>query len=192
MQLLFATHNTNKAKEINDIIGPSFQVLTLSDIGYNKAIIENGDSFAANAMIKAKAGFNHSGMACFADDSGLKVSALNGAPGIYSARYAGKPKNDQKNIELLLRNMLDISDRRACFVTVICFKNAQGIYTFEGICNGHIAHEPRGNSGFGYDPVFIPDGYQQTFAEMEPALKNQISHRAIALQKFIRFLQTNY
>ncbi|MFN4123182.1 MAG: RdgB/HAM1 family non-canonical purine NTP pyrophosphatase [Flavobacteriales bacterium] len=189
MNILFATHNLHKAREVNDIIGRSFQVLTLNDIDFRDEITENGNSFADNAMIKANAGFIENGIPCFADDSGLEVMALGGAPGIHSARYAGEPKDDQKNIELLLRNMSEKVDRRARFVTVLCFINHAGTHFFEGVCEGTIIHHPRGKDGFGYDPIFIPNGHKKTFAEIDPSEKNRISHRGQAMEKFKTFLR---
>lgn len=189
MNILFATHNQHKAREVNAIIGPSFQVLTLNDIGFRDEIIENGKTFAENAKIKASAGFIKSGLPCFSDDSGLEVYALGGAPGINSARYAGEPKDDQRNLDLLLRNMSEMVDRRARFVTVICFINHIGTHFFEGVCEGTIIQHPRGKGGFGYDPVFVPNGQKQTFAEIDPEKKNRISHRGLAMEKFKTFLR---
>jgi len=190
IKLLFASHNKNKAKEINALLGKKYEVLTLDDIGFVEEIEETGAKFFENALIKAKAGFESSGIPCFADDSGLEVEALNGAPGIYSARYAGIPKDDSKNLNLLLQNLKQETNRAARFVTVICFFTSSDVHFFEGECKGNIIHQAKGKGGFGYDPVFVPSGHDLTFAEMSDEAKNKISHRARAIVKFQIFLSS--
>jgi XTP/dITP diphosphohydrolase len=189
MQLCFATNNANKLKEISAMLGADFKLISLQDIDVTEDIPETSDTIEANARQKAMYVFEHYAVPCFADDTGLEVKALGGAPGVYSARYAGEQKDPEANTRLLLKNLENKSDRSARFKSVICLADESGTYLFEGIINGKIINEKRGAGGFGYDPVFVPDGYEQTFAEMSAELKNQISHRAIAFQKLISFLR---
>jgi len=189
MQLCFATNNANKLKEISAMLGADFKLISLQDINVTEDIPETSDTIEANARQKALYVFEHYAVPCFADDTGLEVKALHGAPGVYSARYAGEQKDPEANIRLLLKNLESKSDRSARFKSVICLADESGTYLFEGIIKGKIITEKRGAGGFGYDPVFVPDGYDQTFAEMSAELKNQISHRAIAFQKLISFLR---
>ena len=186
-QLILATHNDHKAKEFRDIL-PQYSVQTLADLGHDDEIKETATSLEGNSFIKAETVFKRYGHVVISDDSGLEVDALNGAPGVYSARYAGDPRNDQRNTEKLLDELQGASNRKAQFRTVITLMNAENSFQFEGIVKGKIAKSPRGEAGFGYDPVFIPEGVQQTFAELAANEKNKISHRANAIEKLLHFL----
>ena len=186
-QLILATHNDHKAKEFRDIL-PQYSVQTLADLGHDDEIKETATSLEGNSFIKAETVFKRYGHVVISDDSGLEVDALNGAPGVYSARYAGDPRNDQRNTEKLLDELQGASNRKAQFRTVITLMNAKNSFQFEGIVKGTIAKSPRGEAGFGYDPVFIPEGVQQTFAELAANEKNKISHRANAIEKLLHFL----
>lgn len=191
MQLLFATSNQNKAIEINAALPNNFSVLSLRDIF--KDNIEVDEPYATleeNAIHKAQTYAKLSGMNCFSEDTGLEVIALHGEPGVKSARYAGEPSDAQKNIELLLTNLYNTSDRSAQFRTVIALYIDGTTHTFEGICRGNIIQVQRGANGFGYDPVFIPDGADKTFAEMTLEEKNMYSHRKKALKKMLDFFST--
>jgi XTP/dITP diphosphohydrolase len=190
MELVFATHNNNKIKEISELMPLSFSLRSLLDIGYTEEIPETGQTLHENALLKAQFVYNHYQLNCFADDSGLEVESLNRAPGIYSARYAGEPKNDSNNLEKLLIELSGKSNRKAQFKTVIVLILNGRNYIFEGVINGKINISPLGNKGFGYDPVFIPEGYSQTFAQMDFETKNKISHRAIAVRKLLHFLNS--
>lgn len=189
-QLIFATHNAHKADEVKAIVGNLFEVKNLSDINFFDEIPETGNTFKENAFQKVKYLHDKLNCNCFADDSGLSVDALNGAPGILSARYAGEPSNSQRNTEKLLNNLKNISNRKAQFTCVIAVILDGQTHFFEGIIRGTITEYPQGEGGFGYDPVFIPDGYDKTFAELPADIKNKISHRAIALEKFKQFLNS--
>ncbi len=160
----------------------------MEEIGYFDDIVEDADSFVGNALIKAQTIFDLFQLPCFADDSGLEVEALNNDPGVYSARYAGLDKNDDNNMNLVLKNLGESKNRNACFKTVICFIDENGVNYFEGKIDGNIINEKRGSQGFGYDPIFIPNGFDKTFAEMSLDEKNNLSHRGIALQKMLVFL----
>jgi len=186
-QLILATHNDHKAKEFRDIL-PQYSVQTLADLGHDDEIKETATSLEGNSFIKAETVFKRYGHAVISDDSGLEVDALYGAPGVYSARYAGDPRNDQRNTEKLLDELQGASNRKAQFRTVITLMNTENSFQFEGIVKGTIAKSPRGEAGFGYDPVFIPEGVQQTFAELAANEKNKISHRANAIEKLLHFL----
>ena len=186
-QLILATHNDHKAKEFRDIL-PQYSVQTLADLGHDDEIKETATSLEGNSFIKAETVFKRYGHVVISDDSGLEVDALNGAPGVYSARYAGDPRNDQRNTEKLLDELQGASNRKAQLRTVITLMNAENSFQFEGIVKGTIAKSPRGEAGFGYDPVFIPEGVQQTFAELAANEKNKISHRANAIEKLLHFL----
>ncbi len=190
MQLIFATHNKNKLKEVRSMMPSSVDLLSLDDINFSDEIEETAPSIEGNALLKAKAIFEKTGKNCFADDSGLLVEALNGAPGVYSARYAGEQKNDQDNIQKLLHELKDSHNKNAHFKTVMALIINGKEYLFEGIVNGKIINEQLGSNGFGYDPIFVPDGYDQTFAQLDSEVKNTISHRANALKKLIDFLKT--
>ncbi|RQP10260.1 MAG: RdgB/HAM1 family non-canonical purine NTP pyrophosphatase [Chryseobacterium sp.] len=183
MELLVATHNEHKKEEIQEML-PEYKVTSLTDYGIFDEIIEDGNSFHENAAIKARFCFRKTGKASIGDDSGLVIPALDGRPGIYSARYAGD-HDFKANIAKVLAEMENIDDRRAYFVTVMCLSDEKGEQYFEGKVYGNITREVRGENGFGYDPIFIPDSYEISFAEMSPDDKNKISHRRNALDKFL-------
>jgi XTP/dITP diphosphohydrolase len=187
--LVFATHNKNKANEIQQLLGEAYEIRTLTDIGCYDEIEETGLTLAENATIKSNFVFNKYGLSCFADDTGLEVSALHGAPGVFSARYAGLQKSDNDNLNLLLKNLEGNSNREARFKTIIsCFLDGKETF-FEGILEGQIVSEKVGENGFGYDPIFKPNNYNITLAQMTIDEKNKISHRAKATLKFIEFLK---
>ena len=186
-QLILATHNNHKAREFQDIL-PQYSVKTLADLGYDEEIEETATDLEGNSILKAETIFKRYGHLVISDDSGLEVDALNGAPGVYSARYAGEPRNDQRNTEKLLHELQGASNRKAQFRTIITLMNKENSFQFEGIVIGTIAKSPRGKAGFGYDPVFVPKGYQHTFAELAADIKNKISHRANAIEKLLHFL----
>lgn len=165
-----------------------FEILSLKDLGNTIEIPETGDTLGENSRLKARYLYDTYGLDCFADDTGLEVEALGGAPGVHSARYAGTPGNDRKNVDMLLENLKNAADRNARFRTVITLITDGMEKQFEGVVNGKIINERRGNSGFGYDPVFVPNGYVTTFAEMAEEEKNRISHRGISIRKFADFL----
>lgn len=187
MALVFATNNQNKLKEVKSKL--KAEILGLADIHCNEDIEETGKTFEENAFIKAKYVLDKYGYDCFADDSGLEVDALDGAPGVYSARYAGEHGNAEANMNKLLENLKGIGNRKARFVTVICLINKENTLYFRGEINGTIINEKRGNDGFGYDPIFVPDGFNRTFAEMPLEEKNKMSHRALALEKMTQHLR---
>lgn len=189
MKFIFASHNANKSSEIRRLL-PDVEIQSLSDIGYDADIPETGTTLQENALIKAKTIFEKFQTPVFADDTGLMVDALDGAPGVYSARYAGLDANADKNIDKLLRALAGIPNRKAHFSTVISFIDANGKeHFFEGRVEGEILKERAGSGGFGYDPVFKPTGFHKSFAQMNQDAKNEISHRGRALQKFINFIQ---
>lgn len=187
-KLVFATNNIHKTEEVAKILSPDYEVLNLKDINCLVDIPETGDSFAENATLKSSYVYENFGLDCFSDDSGLEVAALNNAPGIFSARYSGV-KDDKINLELLLKNMEGQTNRQARFKTVISLIQNGTNYLFEGTIEGTIRTSPAGSKGFGYDPIFQPNGYDITFAEMDMAEKNKISHRALAMQQLIAFLK---
>lgn len=188
MKICFATHNENKLREINQILS-NFEIVGLNDIGCHEEIPETGTTLEENSKIKAGFVTNNYGIACFADDTGLEVEALDGAPGVYSARYAGSQRDNKANINLLLKNLENHSNKSARFRTVITLNLEGETHQFEGIVNGTIVSELKGEEGFGYDPIFVPDGYDQTFAEMSAEAKNTISHRGRAVAKLVEFLE---
>ncbi|MEP4535249.1 MAG: RdgB/HAM1 family non-canonical purine NTP pyrophosphatase [Cyclobacteriaceae bacterium] len=189
MKICFATHNQNKAKEIRQLLPAGFELITLDDLGQTEEIPEDGLTIEENSGIKANYVFEKFNVACFADDTGLEVKALNGEPGVYSARYAGEPKDNEANIDLLLKNLESKSDRSAAFKTVITYIDESGrSMQFTGIAPGQIIQERTGAEGFGYDPVFLPAGHQKTFAQMTAEEKNAISHRGLAFRKFLDHL----
>ncbi|WP_279053714.1 non-canonical purine NTP diphosphatase [Hoylesella timonensis] len=206
MKIVFATNNPNKLQEIRDILGERFEIVSLQDIGCHEDIPETGETLQENALLKAKYVAEHYGLDCFADDTGLEVEALHGAPGVHSARYAeGTDHNSEANMQKLLHELQDKENRKTRFRTVIVLlqhpKNQQKenvenafaapeIHYFEGHIDGIIAKEKRGNAGFGYDPLFIPNGYQQSFAELGETIKNHISHRAQAVEKLAEYLHS--
>lgn len=186
--LIFATNNPNKLEELRCIL-PDYAILGLKDVGIDEDIPETGATLEENAIIKAQYLFDISGKPSFAEDTGLEVFALDGAPGVHTARYAGDERDPNKNMDLLLQNLMDKVDRTARFRTVIAYISNQGRELFEGIVTGTIAYEKSGIGGFGYDPAFIPDGYDKTFASLSKEIKNNISHRARAVQALIDHLQ---
>ncbi|WP_299679947.1 non-canonical purine NTP diphosphatase [uncultured Dokdonia sp.] len=190
MTLVFATNNPNKLKEVQSLLPDSIQLKSLEDIGCTEDIIEDAPTIEGNALLKANYVKEKYGYDCFADDTGLEVTSLNGAPGVYSARYAGPQKNASDNMNKLLISLAVQTDRSAQFKTVIAFAKADKTYTFEGICKGQITKERHGNGGFGYDPIFMPDGYDATFAQMALALKGKIGHRGKAVRKFIDYVNS--
>lgn len=196
MKIVFATNNQHKLDEIRSILGADFQVLSLREIGCHEDIPETADTLEGNALLKAQYVNEHFGFDCFADDTGLEVTVLHGAPGVFSARYAGGEGHDSEaNMAKLLRNLEGNSQRAARFRTVIAYLHRNACtgtietHTFEGIVNGVITRERHGSEGFGYDPIFQPDGYDKTFAELGMDVKNAISHRARAVQQLAAFLK---
>ncbi len=188
-QIVFATNNKNKLREIREIMKGLYEVLSLDDIGCHEEIVEDADTIEGNAKIKADFVTNNYHVDCFADDTGLEVEALNGAPGVYSARYAGEHCSYQDNVNKMLDAMKGKTNRKAAFRTVIALNLDGKSYTFEGRCDGQILEAQRGTDGFGYDPIFLPDGFNQTFAEMSHDDKNAISHRGRAMKQLIAFLK---
>lgn len=192
MKICFASNNPKKLEEISQKLqGSSIELILLEETGITEDIPETGDTFVDNAFQKARYVYERTGLYCFADDSGLEVTALGGAPGVYSARYAGEQRNANDNMDKLLHELGDNPDRSAGFVTVIALIHPLGEFVFEGRISGHIQHEKRGEKGFGYDPLFVPEGYNITFAQMDATVKNTISHRALAVDKLVGFLLKN-
>ena len=189
-KLLFVTGNENKIKEIRAILGDSIHLIGLSDVQWTEEIPETTGTIHGNSLQKASVVFEKLGMNCFAEDTGLEVSALNGEPGVDSAIYAGAQKNSEDNMDLLLDNLNGKVDRSAQFRTVITLLLNGEKHFFEGICKGHIATERQGKGGFGYDPIFIPENYSLSFGQLTPQVKNQISHRGKAVAKLIHYLKT--
>lgn len=193
MKIVFATNNSHKLEEIRQILGESIEVLSLADINCHEDIPETAPTIEGNAMMKARYVYDKYGTPCFADDTGLEVEALDGAPGVYSARYAGSEGHDSEaNMRKLLHELEGKENRRAQFRTVIALieqKDGKPVaHTFEGKIEGHISDEKRGTSGFGYDPIFMPEGYEQSFAELGNEIKNKISHRARAVARLAEYL----
>jgi XTP/dITP diphosphohydrolase len=193
MKIVFATNNSHKLEEIRQILGESIEVLSLADINCHDDIPETAPTLEGNAMMKARYVYDKYGTPCFADDTGLEVDALDGAPGVYSARYAGGEGHDSEaNMRKLLHELEGKENRRAQFRTVIALieqKDGKPVaHTFEGKIEGHISDEKRGTSGFGYDPIFVPEGYEQSFAELGNEIKNKISHRARAVARLAEYL----
>ncbi|MCM1505077.1 MAG: non-canonical purine NTP diphosphatase [Muribaculum sp.] len=186
--LVFATNNAHKLDEVRSIVGHRINILGLADIGCNEDIPETASTLEGNAQIKARYVKQHYGYDCFADDTGLEVTVLNGAPGVYSARYAGPGHDSEANMRLLLKNMEGTTDRSARFRTVIALVEGDKERLMDGIVEGTITDAPKGDSGFGYDPVFMPDGRDTTFAEMDAEAKNAISHRGRAMRKLLEYL----
>ncbi len=189
MKIVFATHNPNKLKEVQQLLPSSITLVSLSDIGCTEPIEETASTIEGNALLKANYVADTYQLSCFADDTGLEVDALDGAPGVYSARYAGPEATAQSNITKLMHALDGQTHRAAQFKTSIALRLNDKTYSFEGICKGSIGHQLKGTGGFGYDPVFTPEGYDETFAEMSAEQKNNISHRGIAIQKLVNFLQ---
>lgn len=189
-KLVFATNNAHKLEEVAAILGDKVELLSLNDIDCHTDIPETAETLEGNALLKSSFIYRNYQLDCFADDTGLEVEALNGAPGIYSARYAGgEGHNAEANMQKLLQNMQGVQNRKAQFRTAICLILDGKKHLFEGIVKGEIIKEKRGGTGFGYDPIFVPDGYTQTFAELGNETKNKISHRALAVEKLCRFLK---
>ena len=190
MKIVFATNNSNKLSEIQDILGPEFQIVSLKDIGCHEDIPETGKTLEENALQKARYVYDHYHIDCFADDTGLEVEALQGAPGVHSARYAeGTDHNSEANMEKLLRELGENNNRKAQFRTVIALILHGEVHEFEGKIEGSIAKEKKGTEGFGYDPLFVPDGYEESFAQLGMDIKNTISHRARAVEQLARYLK---
>lgn len=201
MKIVFATNNQHKLQEIRDILGSEFEIVSLKDIGCDVDIPETGNTLEDNAMQKAQYVYDHYNLSCFADDTGLEVEALNGEPGVHSARYAeGTDHDSEANMAKLLRNLEGKDNRKARFRTVIALIQKQDVCPcgctsikkvnrFEGIVDGSIATEKHGTAGFGYDPIFVPEGYDKSFAELGESIKNGISHRARAVAKLAKFLK---
>ena len=191
MKLVFATNNLNKLKEVQEMLPNSIELLSLGDINCNEEIEETATTLEGNAKLKANyitKNFNYN---CFADDTGLEVESLDGKPGVYSARFAGEPANSENNMNKLISELKEKPNRKAQFRTAICLNLDGKQFLFEGLCKGEILTEKQGEKGFGYDPIFKPNGYNQSFAQMSSEEKNKISHRGIAIQKLVDFL-TNY
>ena len=190
-ELVFATNNAHKLSEVSAILGDKIKLLSLKDINCNDDIPETADTLEGNALLKARYIYDKYGVDCFADDTGLEVEALNGAPGVYSARYAGGDGHDSEaNMNKLLDNLQGESNRNARFRTVVAMILNGEEYLFEGIVNGTIIEAKRGTTGFGYDPIFMPESYTETFAELGEEVKNQISHRSRAVHKLCKFLNS--
>lgn len=187
-EIVFATNNKHKLDEVRKIADTKLKILSLSDINCHEEIEETGTTLEANALIKAKYVKDHYGYDCFADDTGLEVEALDGMPGVYSSRYAGEACRPADNMNKLLTVLNNIENRKVRFRTVIALILNNEEHYFEGIINGEITREEKGNAGFGYDPIFQPEGYSQTFAELGDDIKNSISHRALATEKLMKFL----
>lgn len=188
-EIIFATNNTHKLREVKEILGSDCTLTTLRERGITEDIPEEQPTIEGNALQKARYVYSRTGADCFADDTGLEVEALGGAPGVHSARYATDGHDFEANVRLLLDNLRGAADRRARFRTVIALILSGKEYLFEGVVNGVITEHPSGEEGFGYDPVFVPDGYDLTFAQMPAELKNSISHRGEAVRKFAEFMK---
>lgn len=189
MKIVFATNNKNKAKEIQQIVGTQHQIVSLADIGITEDIPEPYETLEENAMAKAEYVWQRKQLPVFGDDTGLEVEALDGAPGVYSARYAGSAKNSEDNMQKLLQELSSKNNRKARFRTVVaCIVDGKKHY-FEGIVDGEIATNKQGEDGFGYDPIFLPEGLATSFAEMDADAKNEISHRGRAMRKLIDFIK---
>ena len=189
MKLVFATGNIGKLREASEILGEGFELVSLEQVGITEDIPETAMTLHENALQKARYVYDKCGCACFADDTGLEVEALKGEPGVFSARYAGPQKDSSANMQLVLQKMKGESKRQACFRTVIAYIDSTGKeWLFEGRVDGTIIEHPTGSKGFGYDPIFTLNGYEQTFAELPLSIKNAIGHRGKAMQKFLDFL----
>ncbi len=188
IDLLFATSNKNKVLEIKKVLPKEFNIKSLDDIGFCEEIPENENTIEGNAIFKANYIYKKYNLNVFADDTGLEVDSLNGKPGVHSARYAGISKNSTDNINKLLKKLKNKKNRKARFKTIIALILNSKIYTFEGVIEGIITKKPKGENGFGYDPVFIPSGYTKTFGELSIEEKNSISHRSLAMNKLIDFI----
>jgi len=192
MKLVFATNNQHKLQEIRHLLGDSIELLSLNDINCTNEIPENQETLEGNAAEKSFYIFNKYGLNCFADDTGLEIESLNGEPGVYSARYAGEERSSENNMNLVLAKLFKIKSRKARFRTVISLVIDGREIQFEGVVNGHILEDKRGETGFGYDPIFQPDESHHSFAEMSMEEKNKISHRGRAVQKLVEYLTNSY
>ena len=188
MKLVFATNNSNKIKEVSNLISNQIEIMSLKDIGCKEDIVESENTIIDNAILKANYIKNNYGYDCFSDDTGLEVDFLNGKPGVYSKRFAGENSTDELNMEKLLECMKESNNRNARFRTVIALNINNQVITFTGVCEGEILKQRRGNNGFGYDPVFLPKGYNNSFGEMSIIDKNKIAHRSKAVKKLINYL----
>jgi XTP/dITP diphosphohydrolase len=191
-QLVFATNNEHKLRELREILRNEFNLLSLSDIACSEEIPETGNTLEANASEKSRYIWERYSIDCFSDDTGLEIAALNNAPGVRSARYAGEERNAEENVAKVLEELNGVVNRKACFRCIISLIIKGREFLFEGRVDGEILQEKRGSAGFGYDPIFAPDGFQQSFAEMNPDLKNSMSHRGRAVEKLVRFLLEEY
>ena len=191
LKLVFATNNKNKLKEVQAML-TNFEIVSLADINCFDDIPETADTLTGNAILKADYITKKFGLNCFADDTGLEVKALNGEPGVYSARYAGTENNSEKNMHKLLTKLGDNLNREAQFKTAIALNINKKQFIFEGICKGHILKQKQGSSGFGYDPIFMPEGFKKSFAEMDLSEKGAISHRGKAIQELVHFLNNHF
>ena len=189
VQIVAATNNQHKLSEIRPLIEPDFRILSLEDIGCHHDLPETKETLEGNSLQKASYVYERYHLPCFADDTGLEIEALHGAPGVYSARYAGEQRNSDDNIDLLLTNLSGAKNRRGQFRTIITLLGIGGTHIFEGVLRGVILEERRGAAGFGYDPVFQPDGFSKTLAELSMEEKNRISHRGLAVAKLVDFLK---
>lgn len=189
MKLVFASNNKNKIAEIQQLIGDKFEIVSLQDIGCTEDIPETAETIEGNTILKAQYVYDKYGLSCFADDTGLEIDALQGEPGVYSARYAGEQKNADDNMALVLQKLENKTNRSAQFKTVIALNFGSEHFLFEGIVKGTITPVKRGNEGFGYDPIFQPEGFDVTFAEMSMQQKATISHRGKAVEKLVNFLK---
>ena len=188
-KIVFATNNPNKLDEVRKAL-PHIQILSLKDIKCFDELPEERDTLEGNAQQKAEYIYDKFKVPCFSDDTGLLIKSLNNEPGVYSARYAGPDRNFESNIDLVLKKLFNIEEREAYFKTIICFFNEDGPKLFDGVINGDILTKRTGDEGFGYDPIFRPTGYDLSFAQMSIEIKNEISHRGLAVKKFIKFLNT--
>lgn len=191
-QLVFATNNEHKLRELSEILKGEFKLLSLNDISCSDEIPETGDTLEANASQKSSYIWDRYQVDCFSDDTGLEIAALNNEPGVRSARYAGEGRNADDNIDKVLEKLMGKEDRKACFKCIISLIIKGKEYLFEGRVDGVILPERQGTSGFGYDPIFLPEGFTRSFAEMDAETKNRISHRGRAVQKLVRFLYEEY
>ncbi|MBN2765105.1 MAG: non-canonical purine NTP diphosphatase [Paludibacteraceae bacterium] len=187
-KLVFATNNAHKLEEVRAVLAGKVEIHSLNELGCYDDIPETAPTLEGNALLKASYVFDKFGMTCIADDTGLEVEALDGEPGVYSARYGGEPHNAQKNMQKLLEKLGDTENRKAQFRTVIVLKDTKQELFFEGIIHGHISKSPSGEAGFGYDPIFVPSGFTQSFAALGSDLKNKISHRALAVSRLVDYL----
>ncbi len=190
-KIVFATHNAHKLEEVRAILKDIAEVVGLADIGCHEDIPETADTLEGNAKLKSQYIYEKFGYDCISDDTGLEIEALNGKPGVLSARYAGEPSNSVNNMLKVLEEMKDKSNRNAQFRTVVSLVENGKYYEFEGVVKGKISREPNGKGGFGYDPIFVPEGYSESFAELSADVKNAISHRALAINKLVKWIRDN-